>query len=136
MRLGFLNYLYYLSHQYSHSVFVLLVDGTYFCLCQLYSHIYKILKVSSLYGSYLLLLAPFLPVLSASSSVFKEHGELCVNFLDIYSTNNANRVKRMQIPIYLAEISPPAYRATFPGVAYQLGNVRYTFFCLFFSLLM
>lgn len=28
------------------------------------------------------------------------------------------------IPIQLAEISPPAFRATFPGVAYQLGNVR------------
>lgn len=27
------------------------------------------------------------------------------------------------IPIYLAEISPPAFRATFPGVAYQLGNM-------------
>ncbi|OSD07464.1 carboxylic acid transporter [Trametes coccinea BRFM310] len=27
------------------------------------------------------------------------------------------------IPIQLAEISPPAFRATFPGVAYQLGNV-------------
>jgi hypothetical protein len=29
-----------------------------------------------------------------------------------------------QIPIHLAELSPPAFRATFPGVAYQLGNVR------------
>lgn len=28
-----------------------------------------------------------------------------------------------QIPIQLAEMSPPAFRATFPGVAYQLGNV-------------
>jgi MFS transporter, SHS family, lactate transporter len=28
------------------------------------------------------------------------------------------------IPIQLGEISPPAFRATFPGVAYQLGNVR------------
>lgn len=28
------------------------------------------------------------------------------------------------IPIQLAEMSPPAFRATFPGVAYQLGNVR------------
>ncbi|CUA74600.1 Carboxylic acid transporter protein homolog [Saccharomyces cerevisiae S288c] [Rhizoctonia solani] len=27
------------------------------------------------------------------------------------------------IPIFLAEMSPPAFRATFPGVAYQLGNV-------------
>lgn len=27
------------------------------------------------------------------------------------------------IPIYLSEISPPAYRATFPGVAYQIGNM-------------
>lgn len=29
-----------------------------------------------------------------------------------------------QIPIFLTELSPPAFRATFPGVAYQLGNVR------------
>jgi hypothetical protein len=28
-----------------------------------------------------------------------------------------------QIPIFLAEISPAAFRATFPGVVYQLGNV-------------
>jgi MFS transporter, SHS family, lactate transporter len=27
------------------------------------------------------------------------------------------------IPVFLAEISPPAFRATFPGVAYQLGNM-------------
>jgi hypothetical protein len=30
---------------------------------------------------------------------------------------------RDQIPIFLNELSPPAFRATFPGVAYQLGNV-------------
>jgi len=27
------------------------------------------------------------------------------------------------IPIQLAELSPPAFRATFPGVAYQIGNM-------------
>ncbi|KAF7319309.1 MFS domain-containing protein [Mycena chlorophos] len=27
------------------------------------------------------------------------------------------------IPIHLAELAPPAFRATFPGVAYQLGNM-------------
>lgn len=27
------------------------------------------------------------------------------------------------IPVYLSEISPPAFRATFPGVSYQLGNM-------------
>ncbi|KAH0826254.1 carboxylic acid transporter protein [Lanmaoa asiatica] len=31
------------------------------------------------------------------------------------------------IPIQLAEMSPPAFRATFPGVAYQLGNVCIVF---------
>ena len=31
------------------------------------------------------------------------------------------------IPIQLAEVSPPAFRATFPGVAYQLGNVCLSF---------
>jgi hypothetical protein len=29
----------------------------------------------------------------------------------------------IQIPIFLAEMSPAAFRATFPGVVYQLGNV-------------
>jgi MFS transporter, SHS family, lactate transporter len=28
------------------------------------------------------------------------------------------------VPIQLAEMSPPGFRATFPGVTYQLGNVR------------
>jgi hypothetical protein len=28
------------------------------------------------------------------------------------------------IPIQLAEMSPHGFRATFPGVAYQIGNVR------------
>jgi len=27
------------------------------------------------------------------------------------------------VPIFLSEISPPAFRSTFPGVAYQLGNM-------------
>ncbi|KLO11496.1 carboxylic acid transporter protein [Schizopora paradoxa] len=27
------------------------------------------------------------------------------------------------IPIFLSEISPPAFRASFPGIAYQLGNM-------------
>ena len=42
----------------------------------------------------------------------------------------------MQIPIYLSEISPPAFRATFTGVAYQLGVVRKPilfFFASFFD---
>lgn len=34
----------------------------------------------------------------------------------------------MQIPIQLAEMSPPAFRATFPGVVYQIGNVSQLFF--------
>lgn len=29
----------------------------------------------------------------------------------------------LKIPVQLAEISPPAFRATFPGVAYQVGNM-------------
>jgi SHS family lactate transporter-like MFS transporter len=34
------------------------------------------------------------------------------------------------IPIQLAEMSPPGFRATFPGVAYQIGNVCYSAICL------
>lgn len=29
----------------------------------------------------------------------------------------------LQVPIHLAEMSPPGFRATFPGVTYQMGNV-------------
>ena len=36
------------------------------------------------------------------------------------------RIHHPQIPIQLAELSPPAFRATFPGVAYQLGNVSHS----------
>ena len=39
------------------------------------------------------------------------------------------------IPIQLAEMSPPGFRATFPGVAYQLGNVRLVLSFLVGSLL-
>ena len=35
------------------------------------------------------------------------------------------------IPIQLAEMSPPGFRATFPGVAYQLGNVSYVSLSVF-----
>lgn len=36
-------------------------------------------------------------------------------------------------PIQLAEMSPPAFRATFPGVVYQLGNVRLRSLLLFLT---
>ena len=42
------------------------------------------------------------------------------NTLVVTRFTNSNT---LQIPIQLAEMSPPAFRATFPGVAYQLGNV-------------
>jgi len=49
------------------------------------------------------------------------------------SLHSIDRSKWMQIPIQLAEMSPPAFRATFPGVVYQLGNVRHAnLFCLMF----
>jgi hypothetical protein len=32
------------------------------------------------------------------------------------------------IPIHLAEMSPPGFRATLPGVTYQLGNVCKAFY--------
>ena len=27
------------------------------------------------------------------------------------------------IPVHLNELSPPAFRASFPGIAYQIGNM-------------
>lgn len=35
----------------------------------------------------------------------------------------AYTLSSLQIPILLSELSPPAFRATFPGVAYQMGNM-------------
>jgi len=42
-----------------------------------------------------------------------------------YSGSDGLRVTRAWgvVPILLSEISPPAFRSTFPGVAYQLGNM-------------
>lgn len=37
--------------------------------------------------------------------------------------SSSDPIRHPQIPIYLAESSPPAYRSTFGGVAYQLGNM-------------
>ena len=44
-------------------------------------------------------------------------------YLSLYISYGIGIVTVLQIPILLAEMSPPAFRATFPGVAYQLGNM-------------
>ena len=50
-----------------------------------------------------------------------------ISFFFYYTT-----LTEVKIPIHLAEMSPPAYRATFPGVAYQLGNVRHHYYLIVF----
>jgi len=66
--------------------------------------------------SFVLLIGAFIPlwILPSSFSALSA-GAFCIQF----GVQGAWGV----IPIHLAEMSPPAYRATFPGVAYQLGNM-------------
>ncbi|KAI9456312.1 carboxylic acid transporter protein [Boletus coccyginus] len=65
---------------------------------------------------FVLLVGAFIPlwILPSSFSALAA-GAFCVQF----GVQGAWGV----IPIQLAEMSPPAFRATFPGVAYQLGNM-------------
>ncbi|KZT63664.1 carboxylic acid transporter protein [Daedalea quercina L-15889] len=65
---------------------------------------------------FVLLLGAFIPLwILPSTFGALSAGAFCVQF----GVQGAWGV----IPILLAEISPPAFRATFPGVAYQLGNM-------------
>jgi len=110
--------------RYSYSSFILLVGGTYFSIYALF--------VASYFPK------GFIPlwILPSSFSALAA-GAFCVQFgvqgawgvvrrlLIIHYFTTTNHSKWTQIPIHLAEMSPPAFRATFPGVAYQLGNVSY-----------
>jgi len=66
--------------------------------------------------SFVLLIGAFIPlwILPSSFSALSA-GAFCIQF----GVQGAWGV----IPIHLSEMSPPAFRATFPGVAYQLGNM-------------
>jgi len=66
--------------------------------------------------SFVLVIGAFIPlwILPSSFSALSA-GAFCIQF----GVQGAWGV----IPIYLSEMSPPAFRATFPGVAYQLGNM-------------
>ncbi|CAE6448872.1 unnamed protein product [Rhizoctonia solani] len=65
---------------------------------------------------FVLLVGAFIPLWIIPSGFGKlSAGAFCVQF----GVQGAWGV----IPIFLAEMSPPAFRATFPGVAYQLGNM-------------
>ena len=62
-------------------------------------------------------------MLSASNSAFKgELRELTSSSIPVLTPRYVYRAWGV-VPILLAEISPPAFRSTFPGVAYQLGNM-------------
>jgi SHS family lactate transporter-like MFS transporter len=66
--------------------------------------------------SFTLLIGAFIPLWILPSSFSSlSAGAFCIQF----GVQGAWGV----IPIQLAEMSPPAFRATFPGVAYQLGNM-------------
>jgi len=66
--------------------------------------------------SFILLIGAFIPLwILPSSFSGLAAGAFCIQF----GVQGAWGV----IPIQLAELSPPAFRATFPGVAYQLGNM-------------
>ncbi|KAH8104753.1 carboxylic acid transporter [Cristinia sonorae] len=65
---------------------------------------------------FVLLIGAFIPLwILPSSFGALSAGAFCIQF----GVQGAWGV----IPIQLAEMSPPAFRATFPGVAYQLGNM-------------
>jgi len=64
----------------------------------------------------IVLLAAFVPISLKGTSFF-----LISN--GAFGVQQAVQGAMGVIPIYLAEISPPALRATFPGVAYQMGNI-------------
>jgi len=65
---------------------------------------------------FLLLIGAFIPLwILPSSFGALSAGAFCIQF----AVQGAWGV----IPIQLAEMSPPAFRATFPGVAYQVGNM-------------
>ncbi|CAL1712690.1 unnamed protein product [Somion occarium] len=65
---------------------------------------------------FVLLIGAFIPLwILPSSFAGLAAGAFCIQF----GVQGAWGV----IPIQLAEMSPPAFRATFPGVAYQLGNM-------------
>jgi SHS family lactate transporter-like MFS transporter len=65
---------------------------------------------------FVLLIAAFIPLwIIPSSCIALAAGAFCIQF----GVQGAWGV----IPIQLSEMSPPAFRATFPGVAYQVGNM-------------
>jgi len=65
---------------------------------------------------HILLIGAFIPLWTLPSSFSAlSAGAFCIQF----GVQGAWGV----IPIQLSEMSPPAFRATFPGVAYQLGNM-------------
>ncbi|THH28257.1 hypothetical protein EUX98_g5928 [Antrodiella citrinella] len=65
---------------------------------------------------FVLLIGAFIPLwIVPSSFAALSAGAFCIQF----GVQGAWGV----IPIQLAEMSPPAFRATFPGVAYQVGNM-------------
>jgi SHS family lactate transporter-like MFS transporter len=65
---------------------------------------------------FVLIVALFIPLWIIPDSFSKlSAGAFCVQF----GVQGAWGV----VPILLSEISPPAFRSTFPGVAYQLGNM-------------
>jgi MFS transporter, SHS family, lactate transporter len=66
--------------------------------------------------AFVLLAAAFIPLwIIPSSFAGLSAGAFCIQF----GVQGAWGV----IPIQLSELSPPAFRATFPGVAYQVGNM-------------
>ena len=60
--------------------------------------------------------------LSASNSGFKGKSPEFASRSVLILTARFHRALGI-VPIFLSEISPPAFRSTFPGVTYQLGNM-------------
>ena len=119
----------HIAHSFSSSVVCSFVRNSYI-------RIFIFLKLLSLYGSYLPLLALFLPVHSASSSVCKEHGVLCVNFLVIITPHNSNRVNECRFLFICRRFLHPRFERLLLVSLISSGTyVTPIFFALFLLLI-
>ena len=83
----------------------------------------SLLEFSSRSGSSQTHLASSPPALFLFNSVFKgKSRQLSTNRSDQLMVRWFDRALGV-VPIFLSEISPPAFRSTFAGVAYQMGTM-------------
>ena len=101
--------------------YTLRIDLTFIILCFAVC-VSALLERSFHSGSSRVHLASLLLVLSVFSLAFM--GRLTNSHWEVLALTSHWLYRGLGvIPVFLSEISPPAFRSTFPGVAYQLGNM-------------